>query len=1050
MEIKFDVYFKKNLGTLCKDNEVDLDGKEAYINLDLSLVDRLEANYSVGVTKYTDEVTIKDIDNKEILIPFKSDVVKKGLNEFEIVAYMKNGDIKVSQTYTYNIEEGIGEGKQSGSGESSDGHTHSNLNILNSITQSKISEWNNKANSTHSHSEYASYSHTHNASEIEGFENVDIDLSDYYTKSETYNKTEIDSKIANMGAGGSVDLSNYYTKSETDEAMNNKANKVHTHNEYLTELPTHTHSEYLTELPSHEHEQYLTEHQDISHKADKTDIYTKFETDNKISEEIAKAQLGESGEVDLSAYATKTYVDNEISKIELKEGLQGPQGPKGDTGEQGPQGLQGETGATGPQGPKGEKGERGEVGPQGPQGEQGPQGLQGEQGIQGAEGPRGPEGPQGQKGEPFTYDDFTPEQLLALKGEKGDKGERGEKGEQGLQGIQGIQGERGLQGEKGDKGEQGLQGLKGDKGDKGDTGEKGEKGDAFTYEDFTPEQLVLLKGEKGDKGDKGEKGDEYDDTEIRGLISSLSKRIELLESRPPSTEIADIKLLYNFNNLNRGYADGTISLQTSGEANAGKYYIKWADENGELSEYEEITVFEMLGVNAVQTYNFIKLNLIPIEASRIVAIKDNVIKASFNIPSNKRITDSKKLSFGLISDMHVDGSGGSSSEANDDFVRALKYFDSKQVDMNILTGDAVNNGLLVDLEKFKSLKGSSTNVPLYVCRGNHDTYNDCNVDNFTNYIEENGLHFEKEIKGDKYLFIGLNAEDFTNPFRRDSMEWLKTKLEEYKNQRVFLMQHVFVGETGNIGGLYPHSDGFDMTEGTCSKEFVDLVSKYRNVIMFTGHSHLDFELQRLGENANVALRTKTLCHRVHTPSTSKPRKNDSNTEDIPDNTYTYREGSQGYLVDVYDDYIILHGIDFKKGLLLPYAQYILDTAPILIEDDNNTSYEHKLLSETTSFSLGSLSSSGEDRESSSSRRTDFIELNECDNKTFILPRGLTYVRICIYDENKTFLKLNEENDNNETPSNTDEIRNLENIAGAKYIKLKGQGDLENIRFNGSI
>lgn len=145
MEIKFDVYFKKNLGTLCKDNEVDLDGKEAYINLDLNLVDRLEANYSVGVTKYTDEVTIKDIDNKEILIPFKTDVVKKGLNEFEIVAYMKNGDIKVSQTYTYNIEEGIGEGKQSGSGGSSNGHTHNNLNILNSITQTKVNEWNNKA-----------------------------------------------------------------------------------------------------------------------------------------------------------------------------------------------------------------------------------------------------------------------------------------------------------------------------------------------------------------------------------------------------------------------------------------------------------------------------------------------------------------------------------------------------------------------------------------------------------------------------------------------------------------------------------------------------------------------------------------------------------------------------------------------------------------------------------------------------------------------------------------------------------------------------------------
>lgn len=49
----------------------------------------------------------------------------------------------------------------------------------------------------------------------------------------------------------------------------------------------------------------------------------------------------------------------------------------------------------------------------------------------------------GIKGDPFTYDDFTPEQLAALKGDKGDP---------------------------------------------------------FTYDDFTPEQLAALKGEKGDDG----------------------------------------------------------------------------------------------------------------------------------------------------------------------------------------------------------------------------------------------------------------------------------------------------------------------------------------------------------------------------------------------------------------------------------------------------------------------------------------------------------------------------------------------------------------------
>lgn len=94
----------------------------------------------------------------------------------------------------------------------------------------------------------------------------------------------------------------------------------------------------------------------------------------------------------------------------------------------------------------------------------------------GVKGEKGDTGSKGDKGDPFVYSDFTPEQLASLKGEKGDKGD---------QGIQGIQGE------------QGIQGLKGDTGEKGD---KGDKGDAFTYVDFTPEQLASLKGEKGDNG----------------------------------------------------------------------------------------------------------------------------------------------------------------------------------------------------------------------------------------------------------------------------------------------------------------------------------------------------------------------------------------------------------------------------------------------------------------------------------------------------------------------------------------------------------------------
>ncbi len=53
-------------------------------------------------------------------------------------------------------------------------------------------------------------------------------------------------------------------------------------------------------------------------------------------------------------------------------------------------------------------------------------------------------GEQGEKGEPFTYDDFTPEQLAALKGEPGEKGDTGKQGEQGEKGDKGDKGERGF------------------------------------------------------------------------------------------------------------------------------------------------------------------------------------------------------------------------------------------------------------------------------------------------------------------------------------------------------------------------------------------------------------------------------------------------------------------------------------------------------------------------------------------------------------------------------------------------------------------------------
>ena len=182
-----------------------------------------------------------------------------------------------------------------------------------------------------------------------------------------------------------------------------------------------------------------------------------------ISPEVTVTQIEGGHNISIKdIYGTKVFdVMDGAAGPKGDTGAKGDKGDKGDTGPQGPQGVQGVPGDTGPKGDKGDKGDTGATG------------------ASGAQGP---------KGDPFTYSDFTAAQLAALKGEKGDTGPQGPKGDTGA------------------KGETGATGPQGEKGETGSQGPKGDTGKAFTYSDFTADQLAALKGEKGDKGDKGDTG----------------------------------------------------------------------------------------------------------------------------------------------------------------------------------------------------------------------------------------------------------------------------------------------------------------------------------------------------------------------------------------------------------------------------------------------------------------------------------------------------------------------------------------------------------------
>ena len=161
----------------------------------------------------------------------------------------------------------------------------------------------------------------------------------------------------------------------------------------------------------------------------------------------------------------------------------------------------------------------------GPQGEPGPltfadftpeqiEIIRGPQGVKGDTGPRGPQGPQGEKG---------------ATGSRGATGATGPKGDTGPIGPQGIKGDTGDIGPVGPTGPQGKQGIQGVKGATGATGAQGPIGLTGPKGDTGPQGPQGIKGATGargatgatgPKGDKGDQGIPGDVTQLRGEITA--------------------------------------------------------------------------------------------------------------------------------------------------------------------------------------------------------------------------------------------------------------------------------------------------------------------------------------------------------------------------------------------------------------------------------------------------------------------------------------------------------------------------------------------------
>lgn len=317
----------------------------------------------------------------------------------------------------------------------------------------------------------------------------------------------------------------------------------------------------------------------------------------------------------------------------------------------------------------------------------------------------------------------------------------------------------------------------------------------------------------------------------------------------------------------------------------------------------------------MNVYNsFIRENVAPKGTRQIVVHNEKGVQVGV-IPLGGLCFPSageRLFSFLLLSDVHV-----VYDTAEADLRRALTYAaENSDISFTCISGDLTDKGTTEQLTLYKTVVDEcSPNKPVYACAGNHEYYNTTS----NSYLESYTGHplcYTFTRGNHVFLMVGVSSGTVGSVFQDGQLQWLYNNLEANRDKHCWVVEHILAPEgCGDVLGLYPYSK-LNGTEGTV---FKSLLKHYKNAIFVHGHSHMQFAMQQYGMTANYD--NAFGIHSIHVPSCAVPRK-PSEDETVYE---TYYAGSEGYVVDVYENGIHLRGRDFVNGEFLPIASYWLDT-----------------------------------------------------------------------------------------------------------------------------
>ncbi len=404
-----------------------------------------------------------------------------------------------------------------------------------------------------------------------------------------------------------------------------------------------------------------------------------------------------------------------------------------------------------------------------------------------------------------------------------------------------------------------------------------------------------------------------------------------------------------------GFAQGelTVSVNTWVNNNANgcpmDAVVYWANANGKLEGYSSLARFKL--TTRATTFAFPELQIIPEGADRLLVYTaqhgtDTLSSQSVEamLPENHDYIPSGDplMSFIVLSDTHV----LSSDTANENIIFKDMLSDVREyfpdVEGIFINGDNAQSNKTADstsaldtqLDKIESYRESiCPDVPIFMGVGNHDLWPndmfDAAKNVFLNAVtlpdgsHPTSLNYDFWLGG--YHFVFLGDDDGAKPdptytkLSDETLEWLdETLAEDYdagKPTFVFLHQAISNTVAGSLTDFGQEWDGV-----VNAIEVKRVLRKYPEAILFSGHSH--YSMDSVG-NAYPGGDIFPTAFNTASLSRAKIHYADGTTEDAGE--------AQGYVIEVYEDSVLVRGRDFKNDVWKASAQYMVDYS-----EDNNS------------------------------------------------------------------------------------------------------------------